>query len=65
MSRNKFGANPVPIALIRKSTAAIRMTNRRPNRSASRPAVIAPAAAPSRADATAKPSTPELTENWS
>lgn len=47
---------PVPNALIRKSTAAIFMTAMRPILSASRPAVIAPRAAPSSADATAKPS---------
>ena len=49
-------ARPVPSALMKNSTAAIFMTDIRPIRSAMRPAVIAPAAAPSNADATAKPS---------
>ena len=49
-------ATPVPMALIRNSTAASFITARRPIRSANRPAVIAPAAAPSSAEATANPS---------
>ena len=48
-------ASPVPIALIRNSTAAIFITARRPIRSAILPAVTAPSAAPSKAEATAKP----------
>ena len=51
-----LGARPVPIALTKKNTAAIFITEMRPIRSAIRPAVMAPAAAPSSADATAKPS---------
>ena len=47
--------NPAPIALMKKSTAAICMTRSRPMRSAMRPANSAPAAAPSSAEATAKP----------
>ena len=49
-------ARPAPIALIRNSTAAILITDSRPMWSAIRPATNAPAAAPSSADATAKPS---------
>ena len=49
-------ARPVPMALMKNSTAAIFITEMRPILSASRPAVIAPAAAPSNAEATAKPS---------
>ena len=49
-------ARPVPMALMKNSTAAIFITEIRPIRSASRPAVMAPAAAPSSAEATAKPS---------
>ena len=41
---------------MRKNTAAIFITEMRPIRSAIRPADIAPAAAPSSAEATAKPS---------
>ena len=51
-----LGARPVPIALIRNSAAAIFITDSRPIRSASRPAVTAPSAAPSSAEATANPS---------
>ena len=49
-------ARPVPMALMKNNTAAIFMTEMRPIRSANRPAVMAPAAAPSSAEATAKPS---------
>ena len=49
-------AKPVPNALMRNSTAAIFMTEMRPILSAIQPAVIAPAAAPKSAEATAKPS---------
>ena len=49
-------ASPVPKALTRNSTAAIFMTEMRPILSAMRPAVMAPAAAPSSAEATANPS---------
>ncbi len=44
------------MALIRNSTAAIRITASRPMWSAIRPEAKAPAAAPRSADATAKPS---------
>ena len=54
-SIERFGAKPVTIALSRNSTAAIFMTASRPRRSAIRPPIMAPAAAPSRAEATAKP----------
>ena len=50
-----LGANAVPIALTKKNSAAIFMTEMRPMRSAIRPADMAPAAAPSSAEATAKP----------
>ena len=50
---------------MKKSTAATFIVNKRPNRSANRPAVIAPAAAPSRAEATAKPNAVAPTWNWS
>jgi len=55
MSMPTFTENPAPSALIRKSTAAICMTRSRPMWSAMRPANMAPAAAPSRAEATANP----------
>ncbi len=60
MTRNStniqtLGARPVPIALIRNSSAAIFITDRRPILSASRPAITAPSAAPSSAAATATP----------
>ena len=57
-------ARPVPMALMRNSTAAIFITEMRPMRSASRPAVMAPAAAPSNAEATAKPSAALLIPKW-
>ena len=50
-----FVARPVPKALIRKSKAAIFITDSRPILSASRPATTAPSAAPSNAAATATP----------
>ena len=50
-----FQASPAPMALIRNSSAASFITERRPTRSASRPAVMAPTAAPSSAEATAIP----------
>ena len=61
MTRNStiismLAARPAPKALMKNSTAAIFITASRPMRSASRPAVMAPAAAPSSAEATAKPS---------
>ncbi len=48
------------MALMKNSTAAIFITEMRPIRSASRPAVMAPAAAPSNAEATANPSEASL-----
>ena len=65
ISRNRPGDSPAPIAEMKKSTAATFIVNKRPNRSANRPAVIAPAAAPSRAEATAKPNAVAPTWNWS
>ena len=59
-----LSARPVPIALMKNSTAAIFMTEIRPIRSARRPAVMAPAAAPSNAEATAKPSAALLMPKW-
>jgi len=52
-----FIARPVPKALMRKSSAASFITERRPTLSASRPAVTAPSAAPISAAATATPVT--------
>jgi hypothetical protein len=57
-------ANPLPTALIRNTAAAAHIAVSRPQRSATRPAKNAPAAAPSSADATVKPSAPALAENW-
>ena len=54
----------VPMALMKNSTAAIFITEIRPIRSASRPAVMAPAAAPSNAEATANPSEASLMLKW-
>ena len=51
------------MALTKKRTAATFMIARRPKRSAIRPALIAPAAAPSSAEATAKPRAPAATSN--
>ena len=65
MSMPMFVANPAPRALTRNSTAAICMTRSRPKRSAIRPADMAPAAAPSSAEATAKPSVVDSTLNTS
>jgi hypothetical protein len=53
-------ASPAPMARMKNSTAAIFITASRPIRSASRPAVMAPAAAPSNAEATAKPNEASL-----
>ena len=55
-STQRLGARPVPRAATKKRIAAIRITISRPMWSANRPASSAPAAAPSRAEATAKPS---------
>ena len=52
------------MALMKNSTAAIFITEMRPMRSARRPAVMAPAAAPSRAEATANPSEASLIVKW-
>jgi hypothetical protein len=49
---------PVPTALTKNNTAATRIAHNRPNRSATRPATIAPTAARNNADATANPSVP-------
>ena len=57
-------ARPVPMALMKNKTAAIFITDIRPIRSASRPAVMAPAAAPRSAEATAKPSAALLILKW-
>jgi hypothetical protein len=65
MKTARLGASPVMIALMRNRTAAIFMVNSRPKRSANFPAVRAPRAAPSRAEATAKPSGPGATLNSS
>src|SRR4051812_29302450 len=59
MTRKKIriasvGESPVPIALIKKSPAASHIALIRPNRSATRPAMNAPIAAPISADDTAK-----------
>ena len=61
MSMPTLVEKPAPSALMRNSTAAICMTRSRPKRSAIRPAEMAPAAAPSRAEATAKPSVVDST----
>ena len=53
---------PEPKALTMKNTAATRRMNRRPCRSASRPAKNAPAAQPSSIEATLKP-VPTLSES--
>ena len=55
-SNQTLGERPVPIALMKNRIAAIRITISRPMWSAIRPAISAPAAAPSSAEATAKPS---------
>ncbi|SHU63806.1 Uncharacterised protein [Mycobacteroides abscessus subsp. abscessus] len=60
-----FGARPAPTALNRNKAAAIFMTATRPMRSATRPAVMAPTAAPSSAEATAKPSSASRMANAS
>jgi len=62
---SRLPASAEPIALIVKRTAAARMMWMRLNRSASGPAYQAPTAQPSRAELTAKPSSPELAWNWS
>lgn len=54
-STPRLGAKPVPRALTRNSTAAIRITARRPTWSRCARRARAPAAAPRRAEATAKP----------
>ncbi len=57
MMNQMSGASPAPIALMKNNPAAIFITAIRPIRSAIRPAVSAPIAAPINADATAIPST--------
>ena len=56
---------PVTTALIRNSAAASFITHSRPIASARRPAVSAPTAAPSSAEATAKPRVASLIANSS
>ena len=60
-----LAAKPVPKALIKNSSAAIFITERRPILSASRPAITAPSAAPISAAATATPVTNLLISKWS
>ena len=61
-----LGARPVPIALIRNSTAAIFITDSRPILSASRPAVIAPdrGAQQRRGDREAESALPMPKSSW-
>jgi len=54
----RLGASADRTALMKNSTAATFMVKSRPKRSANLPADRAPAAAPSSAEATAKPSGP-------
>ena len=63
MVPTKLKERPAPIALIKNSSAAIFITANRPILSASLPAVTAPRAAPSNAEATAKPSLNPPTPN--